>query len=100
MSDHDNGPDGFAVPVPAGIIENLFGFKTKETQEKEAMTQEANDLRVRTFIEGLTDDQAETLSWLVESFAREGQHNYQTIMFGGILKADHWRRHPIVAEAP
>src|ERR1043166_10150434 len=103
MSDdeHDGMPDGFAVPlppVPSALLEGIFGIKSKETQEKEAMTKEANDLRVRTFVEGLDDDQAETLEWLMGSFASEGQHNYYTAMFLGMLKADHWRRHPISAE--
>jgi len=97
MSDDDDGPGGFTMPLPTELLEGLFGIKTEETKEKEEMTQEANDLRVRAFVEGLDDDQAETLLWLVSTFAREGQHNYITTLFVGILKADRWRRNPISA---
>lgn len=96
MSDDDGMPP--MPPIPPMILEGLFGIKSEETKEKENMNKEANDLRMRTFVENLDEDQVETLRWLINMFAAEGQHNYLTCSFYGILTADLWRRRPIVPE--
>ena len=99
MSDNENNNDGIlGLPIPPGVLEGLFGVKSQDAKDKEEMGKAANELRMRTFIESLSDDQLDTLKWLTNTFAGEGQHNYLTCTFYGMLCADVWRRQPITPE--
>lgn len=87
-------------PNPMAFLGALFGGADKEAeaaQDKQRMEVEANELRLHNFIDGLSDDQLDTLLWLTKKFATEGQHNYFTLMVYGLLKREQWHRKSKVA---
>lgn len=108
MTDDNNdetpeGPD-MIVPVPPGFAAwaaQIMGGGHQHqapSEDQRLMHGEANELRIRNFIEGLGDDQVETLRSLVHMLAAEGTANYTTFYIEGILTADLWRRKPITAD--
>lgn len=75
---------------------NDLGSLLKAIQERradqDAMSQQASVLKIRLFIEGLTDDQLHDFAWLVASMI-ENEHFPHVIK--GLVVADNWRRHPL-----
>lgn len=110
-SEHEEEDDGeetgeeeeaipiFAVPRSVGerFVQALMagGAPTEEQVAQREMQGGADNLRLRRLVESLTDDQAETLLWLVEGMSSEGRDNYSTMIFRGVLLADLWRRRPL-----
>lgn len=85
------------LPDPEELRKLVEGINQMARPDQDALQidLEANDLRARNFIEGLTDTQVEDLLWLVSGMAVEGQGNYTTFTLRGILMSEIWHRRPI-----
>lgn len=78
------------------LMEALEQMQTnKPDPESIQLDLEANDLRARAFVEGLSDQQVEDLLWLVSGMASEGTGNYATFTMRGLLLGETWHRKPL-----
>lgn len=96
----NGGPPQFGLmgmSVPLGLLQALQAATggSPEQREKQLMEREADQLRMRLFVEALGDEQLTTLLWLTEILSQEGQHNYTTFLLRGVLLATAWQRNPI-----
>lgn len=99
MSTDPNDDPDQASPPPEVIRRMLeaMGVVVGGPTEQQSMMAEAFNLRMRTLVEGLTVEQLEAMTELVELLAREGQGNNSTLILLGVLHGQHWARVPLGA---
>lgn len=76
----------------AGLLDQI----RRRKEDTHMMEHEAHNLRIRNFIEALSDGQLEDLGFLVHTINEDRDFGY---VMKGLLVAEYWRRNPIDGSA-